>query len=79
MVTKTIKTSAKLRKKMKFVLCIFPFLLLNQPLSELSNLEDVNNFILFVLCFMLTFTLKSIKHSDLYNLLYTNSYTNGIQ
>ena len=28
---------------------------------------------------MLTFTIKSIKHSDLYNSLYTNSYTNGIQ
>ena len=28
---------------------------------------------------MLKFTLKSIKHSDLYNSLYENSYINGIQ
>ena len=28
---------------------------------------------------MLTFSIKSIKHSDLYNSLYTNSNTNGIQ
>ena len=28
---------------------------------------------LFILYFMLTFTIKSIKHSDLFNLLYTNS------
>ena len=32
-------------------------------------------FILFILYFMLTFTIKSIKHSDLYNSLYANSYT----
>ena len=28
---------------------------------------------------MLTFTIKAKKNSDLYNSLYTNSYTNGIQ
>ena len=28
---------------------------------------------------MLTITIKNIKHSDLYNSLYANSYTNGIQ
>ena len=27
---------------------------------------------------MLTFTIKSIKHSDLYNSLYTNSYTHMV-
>ena len=34
---------------------------------------------LFILYFMFTFTIKSIKHSDLYNSLFTNSNTNGIQ
>ena len=28
---------------------------------------------------MFTITIKIIKHSDLYNSLYTNSYTYGIQ
>ena len=49
-----------------------------------SNPKDfllpfTNFILLFILYFMLTFTIKSIKYSDLYNSLNTNSYTNGIQ
>ena len=33
---------------------------------------------LFIYLFM-TFTIKNIKHSDLYKSLHANSYTNGIQ
>ena len=54
---------------------------LSKTIENLANKKpkiicsNALKFILFILYFMLTFKIKSIKHSDLYHSPYTNSYT----
>ena len=53
--------------------------MVNKFASLSTNNFDYKSIYLFELYFALSFTIKAKKNSDLYNSLYTNSYTDGNQ